>query len=286
MDRRNFILATGGAAVVTALSGRAAVRSAQALKANDVVYLGPDKIRLSRLAMGTGTVGGSLQRKLGVDGLADYLRYGTDQGVIFWDTADAYKTHPSVKEALKSVPREKIAIMTKTRARTSAAMKADLDRFRRETGSDYFDLLLLHTVTSPTWPQEMAGVMDVLAEAREKGIVRTHGLSCHSLSALYTAVKTPWARVVLARINPAEAKMDADPDTVLSVLRDLKQAGKGVIGMKILGEGDLRGQVDSALRFALSQDCIDCFTIGAADRNELTDLIKRIPAASQTAKAA
>jgi len=221
-----------------------------------------------------------------VDGLADYLKYGTDQGIIYWDTADAYKTHPSVKEALKSVPREKVTIMTKTRARTSVAMKADLDRFRQETGSEYFDILLLHAVTSPSWPQEMEGAMEVLAEARQKGIVRTHGLSCHSLEALQTAAKTPWARVVLARINPAQERMDGDPATILSVLREFKAAGKGVIGMKILGEGALRDKVDSSLRFALSQDCIDCFTIGAADRNELADLIKRLPAASQTAQAA
>jgi predicted aldo/keto reductase-like oxidoreductase len=236
--------------------------------------------------MGTGTIGGSVQRKLGVEGLADYLRFGTDQGIIYWDTADAYKSHPSVKEALKSVPREKVTIMTKTRARTAEAMKADLDRFRQETGSDYFDILLLHAVSSPTWPQEAQGAMEVLAEAREKGIVRTYGLSCHSLGALQTAAQTPWVRVVLARINQAQLRMDGEPGAVLSVLRDFKKAGKGVIGMKILGEGDLRDKVDDALRFALSQDCIDCFTIGAANRDELTDLIKRMPTASQAAKAA
>jgi len=272
--------------VATAMGGRAALWGAQTLRANDTVYLGPDKVKLSRLAMGTGTVGGSLQRKLGVEGLADHLQYGTDQGIVYWDTADAYKTHPHVKEALKRVPREKVAIMTKTRARTAEEMRAALDRYRLETGSDYFDILLLHAVTSPTWPQEMQGAMEVLAEAREKGIVRTHGLSCHSLGALQTAVQTPWVRVVLARINPAQARMDGEPGTILSVLRDFKKAGKGVIGMKILGEGDLREKVDDALRFALSQDCIDCFTIGAADRTELNDLIKRIPSVSQSAKAA
>ena len=286
LDRRSFLCATGGAAVATALGGRAALWGAQPLRANDIVYLGPDKVKLSRLAMGTGTVGGGLQRKLGVEGLADYLQFGTDQGIIYWDTADAYKTHPHVKEALKRVPREKVAIMTKTRARTAEEMKAALDRYRLETGSDYFDILLLHAVTSPTWPQEAQGAMEVLAEAREKGIVRTHGLSCHSLGALQTAVQTPWVRVVLARINPAQLRMDGTPDTILSVLRDFKKAGKGVIGMKILGEGDLRDKVDDSLRFALSQDCIDCFTIGAANRDELTDLMKRIPAVSQAAKAA
>jgi predicted aldo/keto reductase-like oxidoreductase len=286
MDRRSFLRATWGAGVAATLGGRAALWGAPAKRASDIVYLGPDKVKLSRLAMGTGTIGGSLQRKLGVQGLADYLEFGTDQGIIFWDTADSYKTHPHVKEALKRVPREKVTIMTKTRANTAEQMKANLDRYRQEIGTDYIDILLLHAVTSPSWPQEMQGAMEFLSEAREKGIVRTHGLSCHSLGALQTAAKTPWARVVLTRINFAGMRMDGEPSAVIPVVREFKADGKGVIGMKILGEGGLRDKVDESLRFALSLDCVDCFTIGAADRDELSDLIRRIPAASEMAAAA
>jgi predicted aldo/keto reductase-like oxidoreductase len=121
--------------------------------------------------------------------------------------------------------------------------------------------------------------MEFLSEAREKKIVRTHGVSCHSLDALRTAAKTPWVHVDLARINPAGVLMDADPKTVISVLREMKAAGKGVIGMKILGEGQLRDRPDEMLRFALALDCVDCFTIGAESREEMADLIKRIPRA-------
>ena len=286
MDRRSFIRATGGVAVATAMGGRAALWGAQTLRANDTVYLGPDKVKLSRLAMGTGTVGGSLQRKLGVEGLADHLQYGTDQGIVYWDTADAYKTHPHVKEALKRVPREKVAIMSKARATTADKMKEDLERFRYELGTDYIDIVLMHAVTSPTWPEDLKGPMDVLAEAREKGIIRTHGLSCHSLAALQAAVKTPWAHVVLSRVNPAGMRMDGAPSVVVPVLRQLKAAGKGVIGMKILGEGGLRDRVDECLRYVMSLDCVDCFTIGAGNRTELADLIKRIPVAARTPMAA
>ena len=128
--------------------------------------------------------------------------------------------------------------------------------------------------------------MEVISEAREKGIVRTHGCSCHSIEALETAARTPWVRVDLARINPATLLMDADPPAVIKVLREMKAAGKGVIGMKILGEGGLRDRVDEALRFALSLECLDCFTIGAENRREFADLLKRIPAASGRARAA
>ena len=133
---------------------------------------------------------------------------------------------------------------------------------------------------SPTWPQEKAGAMAVLSEAKQKGIIRAHGTSCHTLGALQTAAQTDWVDVDLARLNPVGASMDADPATVISVLRTMKQKGKGVIGMKILGAGVLRSRADEALQFALAQDVLDCFTIGAENVGEFRDLLTRIPASS------
>ena len=122
--------------------------------------------------------------------------------------------------------------------------------------------------------------MAVLSEAKDKGIIRAHGCSCHTLDALKTAAATDWVDVDLARLNPIGASMDADPDTVISVLRTMKQKDKGVIGMKILGAGKLRSRVDEALQFALAQDVLDSFTIGAENVAEFRDLLARIPAAS------
>jgi predicted aldo/keto reductase-like oxidoreductase len=169
--------------------------------------------------------------------------------------------------------------MTKTRARTAAEMRVDLERFRQEIGTDYLDIVLLHAATQVDWPEQRKGAMEYLSEAREKRIVRTHGVSCHSLEALQTAAKTPWVHVDLARINPERVLMDADPKAVISVLREMKAAGKGVIGMKVFGEGKLRDRPDEMLRFVLGLDCVDCFTIGAESREEMADLIKRIPKA-------
>jgi predicted aldo/keto reductase-like oxidoreductase len=130
------------------------------------------------------------------------------------------------------------------------------------------------------WPERKKGAMAVISEAQERGIVRTHGTSCHTLDALKTAARTPWVEVDLARINPAQIAMDAAPQTVIGVLREMKAAGKGVIGMKILGAGQLRNKVNESLQFALSLDCVDCFTIGSESRTEMLDLVKKIPAAS------
>jgi len=106
--------------------------------------------------------------------------------------------------------------------------------------------------------------------------VRTHGVSCHTLEALKTAARTPWVRVDLARINPAGVAMDADPQTVLAVLREMKAAGKGVIGMKILGAGELSGRLDEMLRYVTSLDCVDCFTIGCESREQLNGVLRRL----------
>jgi len=252
--------------------------------ASDRVKLGPMGVTVSRLAMGTGTngVGGSSNqtRKLGLRGVADLFRAAYDQGVYFWDSADQYGTHPHLKTALQSIAREKVVILTKTHASTEAEMRADLDRFRRELGTDYIDIVLLHCMMDADWPSRKKGAMEVIAEAREKGVVKTHGVSCHTLEALKTAAREPWVQVDLARINPAGVAMDADPRTVISVLREMKAAGKGIIGMKILGAGRLRDRADECLQYALGLDCVDCFTIGSENREELAGLLRKIPAAS------
>jgi aryl-alcohol dehydrogenase-like predicted oxidoreductase len=175
MNRRSFFQrasGTAGAALIRALGRPEWLRGATARKASDVLYLGPNKIKVTRMAIGLGTNAGNVQRELGLQGVADYLHFAFDQGQFFWDTADAYKTHPHIKLALKSIPREKVTILTKTDARTAAAMKAHLDRYRQELGTDYIDIVLLHGMRSPHWPTEYQGVMDVLSEAREKGIDR------------------------------------------------------------------------------------------------------------------
>jgi len=284
LERRNFL--KGGVAAMAALNQFPYPAYASTTKkyATDRVVLGPMKIELSRMAMGTGTngVGGSSNqtRKNGLKGMGELFKAAYDQGITFWDSADQYGTHPHVREGLKYVPREKVTILTKTHASTEKEMRADLDRFRRELGTDYIDILLLHCMIDKDWDQRKKGAMAVLSEARERGIIRTHGVSCHTLEALKTAANSDWVQVDLVRFNPVGVAMDADPQTVLGVMREMKAKGKGLIGMKVLGAGKLRNKADEALQFHLAHPEIDCFTIGAESRAELEDLLKRIPAAS------
>jgi 1-deoxyxylulose-5-phosphate synthase len=289
MKRRDFIHRTAWAAGAAWIDPAAFARTKLALpalprkfSASDTVTLGKTGIQTSRLAMGTGTVGSghhSHQTALGIKGLSDLLLNGYDHGLRFFDSADSYGSHPHVAEALKHVPRDKVTVLTKTWARDPATAREDLDRFRRELGTDHIDVCLMHCLTEGDWTERYKGVMDVLSEAKEKGIIRAHGCSCHSIEALRAATKSPWVEVHLVRINPVGAFMDSDPNTVVSVMREMRAAGKGIIGMKILGQGELRHRQDEALNFALGLNLLDAFTIGAESQSEQEDLIRRIAAA-------
>jgi len=251
--------------------------------AQDEVTLGHTGIRTSRLAMGTGTVGfggASNQTRLGTAPLTRLLLDGYhENGLRFFDSADSYGSHPYVAQAIRQIPRDKVTVLTKTDNRDPAGVRADLDRFRKELGVDYIDVVLVHCVTEADWTTRYRGVMDVLSEAKDKGTIRAHGVSCHSLSALRAAAASPWVEVDLVRLNPIGSHMDADPDTVIGVIKEMRAQGKGIVGMKILGQGDLRGKPSEAIRYALGTGVLDAFTIGAESKNEQSDLIKRIAAA-------
>ena len=288
MQRREFLRTAGYGVGATWLGSKiaqpmwAVPELTKKVSASDTVVLGSTGIYTSRLAMGTGTVGvghHSHQTDLGLKGLSEMLLNGYDRGLRFFDAADSYGSHPHVAEALKHIPRDKVTVLTKSWARDPAAMRADLDRFRTELRTDHIDVFLMHCLTEADWTERYQGVMDVLSEAKQKGIIRAHGCSCHSIEALRAAAVSPWVEVDLARINPVGASMDADPATVTGVLKQMKASGKAVVGMKILGAGQLRDRQDEAIRYALSLGVLDAFTIGAENRGEQEDLIRRIAAA-------
>ena len=286
MNRRKFIAgaAAGLGAAYLGPHAVAGILDASTHKdkaeAHDTVMLGKTGIRTSRLAMGTGTIGaGGSSNQTRAGGLTRLLRTGYDRGLIFFDTADSYGSHPEVAEAVSRLPRDKVVVMTKCDSRNPKQAKADIDRYRRELKTDYIDILLIHCVTEGDWTERYRGVMDVFSEAKQKGIIRAHGCSCHSIDALRAAARSPWVEVDLVRLNPVGAHMDADPQTVIGVIKEMRAQGKGIIGMKILGQGAMRTRQDEAIRFALGTGVLDAFTIGAESDGEQADLIKRIAAA-------
>ena len=286
--RRQFLQKAASASAAAWLAPRmlaarlAALPVGQKVAATDTVTLGRTGIQTSRLAMGTGTVGSghhSNQTALGLEGLSRLLQSGYDNGLRFFDTADSYGSHPHVAEALKHIDRSQVTILTKSWARSGPEMRADLDRFRRELNTDHLDVVLMHCLTEGDWTTRYRSAMDALSEAKTKGIIRAHGCSCHSIEALRAAAKSEWVEVDLVRINPIGSHMDADPETVGSVIREMRAAGKGIVGMKILGQGDLRDRQNEAIRYALGLGTLDAFTIGAESIAEQKDLIRRIASA-------
>ncbi len=283
MKRRDFLKTTamgaGAAWVGTTSFARLAPASTMRFRASDTIVLGKTEIKTSRLACGTGTIGSghhSNQTALGLKGLGDLLWRGYDNGLRFFDTADSYGSHPHVAEALKHIPREKVTILTKSDSRDSAKMRADIDRFRQELNTDYIDIVLMHGMTEDGWTERFRPTMDVLSELKDKGVIRAHGCSCHKLEALKLASTSPWVDIILSRINPIGSHMDADPDTVKAVLAEGHANGKGIVGMKILGQGDMRTRQDEALHFALNLGILHAMTIGAESASEQSDLISRI----------
>ncbi|MCF8226965.1 MAG: aldo/keto reductase [Bacteroidales bacterium] len=287
MKRRHFIkrsAAIGAGAMALSSFPYHLYARDKALHPYDRVKLGNTGIEMSRMAMGTGSSGwrgsSNQTRKLGIRGLADLLRAAYDEGINFWDSADQYGTHPHLKEAQKKIKRENVVILTKSNSITAKGMEKDLDRFRKEIGTDYLDIVLLHAVTNGNWQQDLRGAMEVLSQAKEDGIIRAHGISCHSLEALEAAAEEPWVDVDLARFNPAGVRMDSDVETVKNVLQRMKDNGKGIIGMKVYGAGKLLNNKDECLQFHTGHDFIDSFTLGLESAEELNDVLKRLPEAT------
>jgi predicted aldo/keto reductase-like oxidoreductase len=285
-SRREFLgqsAAAVGALAAANLLAKAADQPRQLKNAADQVTLGRTGIKTSLLGMGTGSVGvnhSSNQVRLGNEKFCKLVRYAFDKGITYFDTADQYGSHIYLRDALQGLPREKLFIQTKTRATTAEMAKADIERLRQELGMDYVDTLLMHCMTKGTWPTDFRPVMDVLLDAKRKGFVKAIGTSCHGMEPLRAAVKCDWVEVDLARINPVgvEARMDGPPEEVVPCLRAMHDQGKGILGMKILGEGTFKTEEQqlASLRFVLGLGCVDAMVIGFESPKQIDQIMQRV----------
>jgi hypothetical protein len=294
ITRRQFIRSTvvfaGG--VLFSSYGEGAFAAQAKRTAVDQVPLGKSGLKLSRLGIGTGSKGGSIQRALGSDGFNRLVRYAYDQGITYIDTAQNYRTHAMVGEAIKGLPREKLFIQSKMPGVPEKPLEV-LDQYRKELGVDYIDSLLTHCAVTKDWEQERKRVTDALEEAKDKKIILSHGVSCHSMPALTKAAQLDWVDVHLVRVNPQGAHMDTPAETwnaasgeshvspVLEQLGIMRKNRHGIIGMKIIGNGDFTNAEDreKSIRFAMQPGLVDAVVIGFKSTAEIDEAIMRMNSA-------
>lgn len=299
IQRRKFLTQTavgvGGALLAPRLLAEIPTLS-KTFDPYERVPIGTTKLKFSRIVLGTGMKGGNRQSnhtRLGKEKFETLIRTANERGVDTFDLADLYGSHPYVIPALRGIQRDKYQVITKIWFRDGGIPEKErpdadvcVDRFLKELQTDYIDLLLLHCVLSPKWPEELRKQMDLLSKLKSQGKVRALGVSCHSLEALEACIAEPWVESVHTRINPYGMSMDDKPEKVVPVLQKIHAAGKGVVGMKIMGEGRLRNDDDkrnASVKFALTLGCVDVLNVGCESIAELDDLaarIRRVPRVS------
>lgn len=286
--RREF-LKTGLAASMYAGNGSIGSALMPKKSAADWVMLGNSGVNVTRLAFGTGTFSGRVQRDLGQDAFTRLVRHAYDRGIRFFDTCESYSGTPQMlRIALQGLPRESYRLMTKWDVGSNQDAKARIDRYRRDLGSEYIDVLLIHYVRDPRWIETTRAAQDGLSEAKLKKTILSHGVSTHGLPALGTVLGNKWVDVSLFRTNHAGVHMDtpdtSDPDIVGDVKQVVSHAAKihgqgtGVIGMKLIGEGRFTKpeEREASIRFVMGLGSVDAVTIGFKSVAEVDEAIERI----------
>jgi aryl-alcohol dehydrogenase-like predicted oxidoreductase len=284
-SRRDF-LKTGFAA---ALAGAGALPVRAALgKATDWVTLGNSNVKVTRLAFGTGTHSGRVQRELGQEQFTKLVRYAHERGIRFFETAESYgQMHEMLGVALKGVPRDTYRLMSKVTTHDGVDPRSKIDELRKLANTDYFDVMLLHWQHTASWPTDSLRWQDGIQEAESRHAVIAHGASVHGLPALRQTPATKWLQVAMIRMNHKGVAMDAEdfatqgPGDVSEVVTHVKQVrkeGMGVISMKLAGEGRFTNREDrqKAMRFAFQNAGVDSVTLGYKSTAEIDEAIENL----------
>jgi len=285
-SRRNF-LKTGLAAGALAGAGRSPVLAAGG-KATDLVTLGKSGVKVTRLAFGTGTASGRVQRELGQDQFTALVRHAYDRGIRFFETAESYgEMHKMLGVALKGIPRDSYQLMTKVTTREGVNPQEKIDELRRLANTEYFDIALLHYQHVATWPTDTARWQDGILEAKHKKAVVGHGASVHGLPALRQFPGNKWLEVAMIRVNHNGTKMDAEDyntrglgnvNEVVTHVKQVRDERMGVISMKLIGEGAFTSREDrkAAMRYAFRNAGVDSVTVGYKNTAEVDEAIENL----------
>jgi aryl-alcohol dehydrogenase-like predicted oxidoreductase len=287
INRREF-LAAGLGAIAAA---HAPAQTKAKRLATDWVTLGKSGVKVTRLAFGTGTHGGRVQRELGQDGFTRLVRHAYDNGIRFFETADTYgQMHDMLGIALKGLPRDSYRLMSKYRTPNQGDPLPKFDNYRRQLNTEYFDIMLLHCVRPPTWDTDYQDMQDAFQEAKHRKVILSHGASVHGLPALRRFPGNKFLEVAMIRMNHNGTRMDVDDaqepsvkaigdvNEVVAHTKKVHAEGMGVVSMKLVGEGMFTNPEDreAALRYALNLGCVDSVTIGFKSTQEIDEAIERM----------
>jgi aryl-alcohol dehydrogenase-like predicted oxidoreductase len=290
LSRRDFMQRTAAAAGAMLLGAGSGLAAAAKRTATDQVPLGKTGIKISRLGMGTGSNSGNVQYALGKEGFNRLVRYAYDQGITYFDCAQSYRTFEWIGGAIKGLPREKLFILSKIGGQPQDILER-IDLHRKTFDTDYIDTLLIHCMVKDGWTDQWKRIMEAFNEAKEKKWILAKGVSCHSLPALRAATASDWTQVHLVRVNPQAKYIDGMEETwekpgsdltpVMAELKTMRDKGRGVIGMKIIGNGDFTNAEDreKSIRFAMSRPELDAIVIGMKSTQEVDEAIQRVNAA-------
>jgi len=290
LSRRQFLRGAAALAGAALYEPRTLLAAAPRKRtAADQVLLGRTGIRCSRLGFGTGSVSGQVQQALGQAEFNRLVRYAFDRGITYLDCAEAYRTFEWIGPAIKGLPREQLFLQSKLPGRPADVLAA-IDRHRKVFDTDYLDSLLIHCMVQRNWTDAWKRIMDGLSEAQARKWIRARGVSCHSLPALQAATASDWPEIHLVRVNPQGVLLDTAAEAwnapsdashlgpVLKEIKKLHARGRGVIGMKLIGEGAFKqpAERERAIRFAMAQPEIDCVVIGFKHAAEIDEASQRI----------
>lgn len=287
-SRREFLKTTGAAGAL-ALTGTVSL-SPSRQTATDWVTLGKSNVKVTRLAFGTGSIGGQVQRELGQEGFTKLVRHAYDRGIRFFETAESYgDMHRMLGVALQGIPRDSYRIMSKITTRSGVDPQQKFDELRKLAKTDYFDIMLLHWQHTATWPADSSRWQDGILEAQHRQAIISRGASVHGLPALRQVPANQFLQVAMIRMNHKGTKMDAeDYDTnglgnvpeVVTHVQQTRKAGMGIISMKLCGEGTFnREDRQAAMRFAFRNAGVDCVTVGYKSTAEIDEAIANLNAA-------
>jgi len=283
--RREFL--KGGLAAGTLVASGSLPLFAARQAATDLVTLGRSGVKVTRLAFGTGSFSGQVQRELGQEKFTSLVRYAYDRGIRFFETAEGYgEMHRMLGTALRGIPRDSYQLMSKVTTRDGVNAQQKFDELRKLANTDYFDIMLLHWQHTGTWASDTRRWQDAILEAESKKVVVSHGASVHGLPALRQVPGNKWLDVAMIRMNHKGKSMDAEDyatqgvgnvPEVVDHVKEVRKEGMGVISMKLIGEGTFnREDRKQAMKFAFRNAGVDCVTVGYKNTAEIDEAIENV----------